>query len=463
MDMPDNSIFVQVASYRDPELIPTLLDLSDKAAQPGSLRAVVCWQHGPDETLEDFWSKGFVPLHVESWSEWTVHHLVYRATRIELIDVPYMKTRGVCWARHLLQQRYGGERYTLQLDSHHRFILGWDEAVIAMLESLRDESPKPLLTTYLPFYDPDHPDTHHSTVPGIMTFHRFSKQGVVLFVNTDLPDWENRSRPVPARFYSAHFAFADGHFAERVQHDPTYFFNGEEISIAARAFTHGYDLYHPHRPLAWHDYSGRQRPRMWQDHDGKAKQSGAIAQDWADLDNGAMKRNCELFGIDGTVAQADDMGKYGFGTERTLADYEAYAGISFAYRGVQRATLEHQLPDRHARRPESEEAWKATLLRANEVHICLHKNDFKPVAAAPISEPLLLEAKTAHVSVYAGDGVLLHEKKWEGEELAHCRDDSWLSGAVAFQSEFEQLPQRYIAELFDEAGQLIATGERVFP
>lgn len=460
MDMPDHSIFVQMASYRDPELIPTLIDLSDKAAQPGYLRAVVCWQHGPDETLEDFWGSGFVLSHVESWGEWTVHHVVYHAARIELIDVPHMRTRGVCWARHLLQQRYGGERYTLQLDSHHRFIQGWDGAVIAMLESLRDESPKPILTTYLPFYDPEHPDTHHSTVPGIMTFHRFTKQGVVLFVNTDLPDWEHRSRPVPARFYSAHFAFADGHFAEAVQHDPDYFFNGEEISIAARAFTHGYDLYHPHRPLAWHDYSGRRRPKMWQDHDWKAKQNGAIAQDWAELDKGAMKRNCELFGIDGTAAHTDHIGKYGFGTERTLADYEAYAGISFAYRGVQRATLEHQFPVRNVCRPDSEEAWKATLVRANEVHVCLHKNNFQLAGNAPGDEPIMLEAKSVHIRIYTCDGVLLYEKNWEEGELTHCRDDSWLSCAVAFQSELDQLPGRYIATLLDGAGQVLATGER---
>ncbi len=39
-----------------------------------------------------------------------------------------------------------------------------------------------------------------------------------------------------------------------------------------------------------------------------------------------------------------DMGKYGFGTERTLSDYEKYAGINFKLRGVQQYTLDKNYP-----------------------------------------------------------------------------------------------------------------------
>ena len=37
--------------------------------------------------------------------------------------------------------------------------------------------------------------------------------------------------PVPARFYSAHFAFTLGKFCNEVQHDPSFYFHGEEITI----------------------------------------------------------------------------------------------------------------------------------------------------------------------------------------------------------------------------------------
>lgn len=66
------------------------------------------------------------------------------------------------------------------------------------------------------------------------------------------------TEPVPARFYSGHFTFADGIFAEEVQHDPTFYFHGEEITIAVRAYTHGYDSFHPHKILAWHEYTRKE-------------------------------------------------------------------------------------------------------------------------------------------------------------------------------------------------------------
>ncbi|MET5020781.1 GlcNAc-transferase family protein, partial [Burkholderia pseudomallei] len=70
------------------------------------------------------------------------------------IDVPYQQSRGACWARNLIQQRSGNERYTLQLDSHHRFSDGWDQQMVEMLESLRTFSAKPLITAYLPGFTP---------------------------------------------------------------------------------------------------------------------------------------------------------------------------------------------------------------------------------------------------------------------------------------------------------------------
>ena len=61
-----DKIFVQIASYRDPELIPTVLDLVEKAKNPEALRIVVAWQHDDNETLEP------------------IKHL------IEYIDIPYV-------------------------------------------------------------------------------------------------------------------------------------------------------------------------------------------------------------------------------------------------------------------------------------------------------------------------------------------------------------------------------------
>jgi hypothetical protein len=49
-----SKIFVQIASYRDPELIPTIKDCIDKAKHPENLVFAIGWQHDESENLDEF-------------------------------------------------------------------------------------------------------------------------------------------------------------------------------------------------------------------------------------------------------------------------------------------------------------------------------------------------------------------------------------------------------------------------
>ena len=42
-------IFISIAAYRDPELVPTVEDCLARATHPDRLRFGICWQHGADE------------------------------------------------------------------------------------------------------------------------------------------------------------------------------------------------------------------------------------------------------------------------------------------------------------------------------------------------------------------------------------------------------------------------------
>jgi hypothetical protein len=46
-------IFVQIAAYRDPELIPTIKDMIDRADNPENLRFGICWQYHPEDEYND--------------------------------------------------------------------------------------------------------------------------------------------------------------------------------------------------------------------------------------------------------------------------------------------------------------------------------------------------------------------------------------------------------------------------
>lgn len=332
--------FIQIASYRDPQLPQTLEDCLDKAKNPDDLVFCIAWQHGPDEDIKQF----------------------AKDKRFKILDIPFGASKGACWARNMIQQFYRGEDYTLQLDSHHRFIKDWDAEVIDMLEGLRAKGhKKPLLTSYIPSFDPDNDPAGRVTVPWKMNFDRFIPEGAVFFLPAAIPNWEKLEGPVPARFYSAHFCFTDGKFCEEVQHDPEYYFHGEEISIAVRAFTHGYDLFHPHKIIAWHEYTRKGRTKQWDDD-----------KEWGKKNESCHLKNRKLFGMDNEV-QDIDFGKYGFGKERTLLDYEKYAGLSFKKRAVQKFTLDNNDPPNP--QYDNDEEFQASFLKIFKHCIDVGKHD----------------------------------------------------------------------------------------
>lgn len=313
LKMENNKIFIQIASYRDPQLIPTIKDCIKNAKYPENLVFSIAWQHSPD----DVWD------NLDEYKN---------DERFKIVDINYLESKGACWARNTLQQNYTDEKYTLQLDSHHRFIENWDEECINMVKQLQDKGyKKPLLTSYISSFDPENDPAGRIEIPWKMNFDRFIPEGAVFFLPASIDNYKELTEPIPARFYSAHFAFTLGQFVLEVPHDPDYYFHGEEISIAVRAYTWGYDLFHPHKIIAWHEYTRKGRAKQWDDD-----------RKWGERNSFSHKKNRKLFEMDGEVKDID-FGPYDFGKERTLEDYERYAGISFKKRAVQKYTLDNNL------------------------------------------------------------------------------------------------------------------------
>jgi hypothetical protein len=325
-----STIFVQIASYRDPQLKITVEDMINQSKHPENLRIGICNQYSPDDEF-----------NIDQYQD---------DPRFRIDNVLYTESKGVCWARHMVQQRYSGETYTLQIDSHMRFEKNWDEELINMIVGLQNKGiKKPLLTGYVSSFDPDNDPKGRVTEPWRMVFDRFTPEGCVFFLPEVIPNWKELKEPIPARFYSAHFCFTLGEFSKEVQHDPNYYFHGEEISIAVRAFTYGYDLYHPHKVLIWHEYLRSNRVKCWDDD-----------KVWYKKNEASHKRNRELFGIDGEKFSGNTS-QY-FGTERTLKDYEKYAGILFEKRAVQQYTIDKKYPP-NPYNFNNDDEWKNSFLR----------------------------------------------------------------------------------------------------
>jgi Glycosyltransferase (GlcNAc) len=282
-------MFLQVPAYRDSQLPFTIRDLFEQAHRPERLRVLIAWQYGNDE------------LHLErELKQWK---------NIELLKIPAARSQGCNWARRLLQEKWDGETYTLLLDSHHRFAPGWDEEAVAMLEELRSSgASKPILTGYLPPYDPyKDPEGRATSIFRIRPVERY--EGLLFrLVGDPVADESRLSAPLPARFTSLHFLFADGSLNEDLAIDDSIYFFVDEIAIALRAYTRGYDLFHPHRVLGWHLYDRATRVTHWRDHARWRMQHDLSCKRVRALYSGRLR------------------GKYGVGTARTVADYEALVG-----------------------------------------------------------------------------------------------------------------------------------------
>jgi hypothetical protein len=319
------TIFVQIAAYRDPQLIPTIKNMLENAKRPKNLRLGIARQFHPEDGFDDL-------------SEYE------NDKRFRILDIPYEESTGVCWARNLTQQLYKGEDYTLQIDSHMRFEKDWDDTLIKMIKLLQKKGhKKPLLTGYVSSFDPENDPQGRVNEPWRMAFDRFTPEGVVFFLPETIPGWKELKEPVPARFYSAHFAFTLGVFSTEVQHDPEFYFHGEEISISVRAFTHGYDLFHPHKVVIWHEYTRKGRVKQWDDD-----------KEWHKKNTACHIKNRQLLGVDGEVYSGDT--SQFFGTERTIRDYERYSGLLFSKRAIQQETIDKKYPP-NTYEYSSEEEW----------------------------------------------------------------------------------------------------------
>ena len=319
------TIFVNVAAYREFDLANTLTDCLARAEDASRLHICVCWQRSDAECLGG----------------------LDRDPRVDIIDVPYQESRGVCWARNSIQRRYGGQTYTLQIDGHHRFAPLWDRTLIDMLEQLRRGGvAKPIISGYAPSFEPwNDPNGRSSSVWGT-GFDRFQPHGVVFMRPFTLP--MPAPSPVPARFWSAHFSFTIGAFNEEVLIDPSGYFHSEEIVMGVRAWTHGYDIFTPHETVIWHEPTRRGRTCHWDDH-----------PDWTDHHSRAVTSYRRQFGVDGTPQTR--VADYGFGKVRSLREYERFSGLDFACRGVQPHTVAHGVPPDPSH-DASDDEWRASLL-----------------------------------------------------------------------------------------------------
>ncbi len=303
-------IFVSIASYCDPMLPFTLRSAIAQASDPSRLVFGVVEQALPGQ--------GF-----ETAAGW--------ARQLRHIRLDAAASRGACWARALAMSLYQGEPWFLQIDSHMWFEPGWDERLIDQALQCGSQNPRSLISCY------PNPFRMHEGQPRAELVSRailahVVREGqafdaahpVLLFECVPVPG----DGPLPALHLAAGALFGPGRLVQELPYDPQLFFHGEEQAYALRAYTHGWDLYHVPRMPLYHLYTetglAPPRPMHWApEHDARRRETSAA------LTAHAQARLAAL------LWQGADLGVYGLGPVRSLADYAAFSGIDYTARRIE--------------------------------------------------------------------------------------------------------------------------------
>jgi [Skp1-protein]-hydroxyproline N-acetylglucosaminyltransferase len=312
---PVRSIFVSVASYRDTDCPMTVFSAFHKAEFPCRVYVGICQQNSEGDLDCLSSQEGTIPLG-----------------QIRILRLDSKEARGPTYARERISTELArDETYFLQVDSHTRWVQGWDTKLIEMgdkLESLGVD--KWVLSHYPKHFDPDQSSTLDpeaqdddlSAVPVICKSF-FNERGMISFEGAQfLPASEV---PRPNAYIAAGMMFCRMSAIREVPfpQDLNGLFVGEEILMSIKFWTSGYDIFTPTENTLYHYYSrNKGEPKFW-----------SLRLD----DKEAHEKVKQLL----QLTKGSNNSALKLGTVRTLQEYYEWTGIQPSHRMVQKSFCEN--------------------------------------------------------------------------------------------------------------------------
>lgn len=311
--MSAETIFVSIASYQDDMLKLTVEDALSKAKYPERIKFGVVEQRDQRRRISPD---------------------VHARKQIRYVGVDPEDSRGVCWARNVCMSLYQNEDWFFQIDSHMLFDPHWDEWYINQCKQLELTSNKPIITGYPKsfFFENNFPTRE---VDAGVRAHlipndaKFADNALVIFIGAKLLKIK---QPIKAWHAAAGCLFTRGHFVNEIPYDSQIYFEGEEQTIALRAFTNGWDLFHlPDMPI-FHYWARDKRVSHWDCEADKKRH-----ENWSALKLNSLARVRK-------VLSGKQDGIYGLGKIRTISDYAEFCGIDYVNETINLETYLNKLP-----------------------------------------------------------------------------------------------------------------------
>ena len=287
--LPNDKIFVSIASYRDPQLFETLSSLITMCDHPEKLSVVICEQNDPSDTfsMKEFIANKCVPT---------------------IITMNSKDARGPCWARYLIQQHWEGEQYYLQIDSHTRFVQSWDTKLRQDIKTLPEKS---CLSNYVSTYDIKTGQVEKSPLRGPMYVTDKQEKDKFIRFNSKYVDKEAFDKPQPSKGWSGCFSFSSSQIIIDAPYDPyvPFLFFGEEMDIYLRLYTRGWKMFVPSIPICFTLFDRSYRKTFWEH------------PDYKNVVNYSRMRLYDRFGwLDAPDVLRQDNDKYCLGNKKTIKE-----------------------------------------------------------------------------------------------------------------------------------------------
>jgi len=322
----DRTIFVAIASYRDWQCRFTLESIFSRAKYPERVRV------GVVDQIVDGDDQCDVPI--KSCDDDPSQALCKYSDFVDALQIDAQLSVGPVFARHLGHRLYRGEYYAMQSDAHVTYTQDWDVDIIKQMEATGDEMT--VLTSYLTDVQgsintktgnslrktrPIMCNTEYET-NGQGTYLRHLSQPELKAAIVGMPQLEP--------YWAAGFSFSRGHFVVNVPYDlyQPMIFQGEEMSIAVRGFTIGYDFFSPEQSVCFHHYAKGKNTASR----GKVNHFWENAPKFAGVGKAAMLR---LLGIVHMNPEIDtkkwlhsEEDRYGIGNVRTPEKFYTVIGVN---------------------------------------------------------------------------------------------------------------------------------------
>lgn len=307
--MGGEKIFIQIACYDDEEIYPTIVNIFENASNSSRIRLGICFQ-GTNEGIEKF--RSF--CEESSYSH-----------QIEMVCLNIKYAKGAGFARFLAQGLFRGEEYTLQIDSHHRFVKNWDEKIINQYKAL--PGTLCVLTSFLPGYTKvsgcQAIDTEKKTTQ--LFCRGFASEGSpqIIHLAGKIVSNEGKSH-TRTPFVVFNFIFANSAIFQKVPIDPSFKFYGDEFSYSVRLWSHGVDVYQIRSVICFHRWETD--PVVAKPYKSSRAVESKIAVD-------------RILLLIGKGGDGSTLGVYGLASQRSFSSFCEFAGLDLNNRVLQQKAL----------------------------------------------------------------------------------------------------------------------------